>query len=189
MNCVGRANSPGRPTRWPCWHQPAGIRAKRLAVVGGGKRASFDLRKVGGDGGSRAQRTRGEEPGLVAERRGRRKRRWKAPSSEISKWISIRPRIRVNPWKNSAWSRRANGKDLDEAFERGRILGESQNFARELANEPANILTPLIMAERARAMAIECGPRFRNARSGPHARSSAWDRCWVLRKAAPSRRR
>src|SRR6185369_16426462 len=43
------------------------------------------------------------------------------------------------------------------AVDRGVILAESQNFTRELVNEPANLLTPLVMAERARAMAAESG--------------------------------
>ena len=32
---------------------------------------------------------------------------------------------------------------LDDAIQRGRITAEAQNFARELANEPANRMTPL----------------------------------------------
>ena len=49
------------------------------------------------------------------------------------------------------------GSGLTEALERGRILAESQNFARELANEPPNLLNPTILAERARKMAAEHG--------------------------------
>jgi leucyl aminopeptidase len=39
--------------------------------------------------------------------------------------------------------------ELETAIERGRILGESSNIARELSNEPSNVLTPSIFAERA----------------------------------------
>ncbi len=46
---------------------------------------------------------------------------------------------------------------LREAVERGRVLAESQNFARELANEPPNRLTPSVLAERAEKMALEQG--------------------------------
>src|SRR6202043_2904312 len=46
------------------------------------------------------------------------------------------------------------------AVDRGRILAEAQNFTRDLANEPANILTLTHLAERAREMAaaysLEC---------------------------------
>jgi len=51
----------------------------------------------------------------------------------------------------------ANGPQLEQSFERGRILAEAQNFSRELANEPANRLTPTVLADRARAMAAEFG--------------------------------
>jgi leucyl aminopeptidase len=43
------------------------------------------------------------------------------------------------------------------AVERGRILGEASNVARELANEPGNALTPRIFAERAAAVAGRAG--------------------------------
>lgn len=38
---------------------------------------------------------------------------------------------------------------VEQAVERGRILGESSNIARELCNEPANVLTPTVFADRA----------------------------------------
>jgi leucyl aminopeptidase len=38
---------------------------------------------------------------------------------------------------------------LDKAVERGRILGESCNISRDLCNEPSNILTPSVFADRA----------------------------------------
>lgn len=46
------------------------------------------------------------------------------------------------------------------AVERGRILGEANNFARTLANEPGNKMTPLLLAEQARAMADKNGLEF-----------------------------
>jgi leucyl aminopeptidase len=42
-------------------------------------------------------------------------------------------------------------------LERGRVIAESQNFTRELGNEPSNLLTPSLLAERASAMAREAG--------------------------------
>ncbi len=46
---------------------------------------------------------------------------------------------------------------LRAAVERGRTLAEAQNFARDLGNEPPNVLTPEAFAERARRMADEVG--------------------------------
>src|SRR4029077_19863305 len=37
---------------------------------------------------------------------------------------------------------RVAGKVDDAALERGRVLGECTNMARELSNEPGNVLTP-----------------------------------------------
>jgi len=48
---------------------------------------------------------------------------------------------------------------LQAAADRGRILGECANDARLLANEPANVLTPAVFAERAKALA--CGTKLR----------------------------
>src|SRR5665213_3615364 len=42
-------------------------------------------------------------------------------------------------------------------IDRGTIIAESQNFARELGNEPSNLLTPVLLAERAEAMARQEG--------------------------------
>ena len=46
---------------------------------------------------------------------------------------------------------------LRRGVERGVALAEAANFARDLANEPGNILTPAEFADRARAMAEETG--------------------------------
>ncbi len=51
----------------------------------------------------------------------------------------------------------AKAADLKNGIARGRIIGESMNFTRDLANEPPNILTPTEMAKRAAAMARQAG--------------------------------
>ena len=40
-------------------------------------------------------------------------------------------------------------------------MGESQNFTRDLVNEPSNRMTPTILAERARKMARRSRPEVR----------------------------
>jgi leucyl aminopeptidase len=47
--------------------------------------------------------------------------------------------------------------ELERAVERGRVLGESSNIARDLCNEPANVLTPSVFADRAAAIAQGAG--------------------------------
>jgi leucyl aminopeptidase len=51
----------------------------------------------------------------------------------------------------------AKSADLKDGLSRGQVVGESMNFARDLANEPPNILTPTEMARRAQEMAKEIG--------------------------------
>jgi leucyl aminopeptidase len=46
---------------------------------------------------------------------------------------------------------------VEAAFNEGVIIGESQNFARTLVNEPGNVLTPTEFGRRAAAMAKEVG--------------------------------
>ena len=46
---------------------------------------------------------------------------------------------------------------VELAFAEGNIIAESQNFARELVNEPGNKLTPTILGQRAAAMASTNG--------------------------------
>ncbi len=46
---------------------------------------------------------------------------------------------------------------LEDAVERGRILGESCNLAKELCNEPSNVLTPKTFADRGARIAREVG--------------------------------
>ncbi len=51
----------------------------------------------------------------------------------------------------------ASPGDLKTGIARGKTIGESMNFTRDLANEPPNILTPTEMAKRASDMAKEFG--------------------------------
>lgn len=57
----------------------------------------------------------------------------------------------------------ADERDLESAraaVERGRIIGEANNLARTLANEPGNALTPLLLAEQARVLSEQNGLEF-----------------------------
>ena len=51
----------------------------------------------------------------------------------------------------------ANGSKLDQAMKQGIALAEATNFARDLVNEPPNVLTPSELANRASAMARQSG--------------------------------
>jgi len=51
----------------------------------------------------------------------------------------------------------ARERAVRRGAEQGVILGEAQNLARDFANEPANLMTPTILAERAQQIASEVG--------------------------------
>ena len=52
---------------------------------------------------------------------------------------------------------RKSQAEMQHGFDEGTIVGEAQNFARSLVNEPGNILTPTELGKRAAAMAVEMG--------------------------------
>ena len=51
----------------------------------------------------------------------------------------------------------ASEDEVKKGAERGRVVGESVNFTRDLANEPGAYMTPTIMAERAQEIANQFG--------------------------------
>ena len=137
-------------------YSPAGLAAKRLAVVGGGKLA---------DRTSAVDRRAVATAARALKQKGVKKLAWllDAGDAEAVAEGAILGNFEPDRYKTSG-----EGKPLDEflvvgpdsaaaAVARGRILGESQNFTRELVNEPANRMTPSILADRARAMAAEAG--------------------------------
>ena len=46
---------------------------------------------------------------------------------------------------------------LEKAAQEAQVIGESQNFTRDLVNEPSNRMTPTILADRAKKMSQEVG--------------------------------
>ncbi len=154
-------------------HKPAGLKAKRLLLIGGGKAKNFsatELRKLAGT----AVRTLkgksirsfafahggGGVPSPLAVRAiaegaiigdfdpGYYKSDRKDKEKEKIDAVTI---VVQNDVQNG------DQKSLASALETGRIIAESQNFTRDLVNEPSNLMTPTILAERAKKMAAEVG--------------------------------
>ncbi len=148
------------PLRWP-----EGVAASKLLVVGAGKRVKFNemhLRHLVGTA-VRNLRARGgrelawilgsTEPGAVAAI---------AEGALVADYDADRYRTERNGEKGIDHLWLASGGDAlpveaEAALQRGRILGEAQNFTRELVNEPSNYMTPTKLAERASEMAARFG--------------------------------
>jgi leucyl aminopeptidase len=148
-------------------HRPQGLKARRLLVVGGGKAKTFgaaELRRASGtavrflkakmvkncalvlpelSGGTDEALRVAVEGALVADfdpdtYRSERK-------DQSMKEVAV-----IAPAG-------ADTAKLQRAMEQARIIGESQNFTRELVNEPSNRLTPTILADRAKKMCESVG--------------------------------
>lgn len=63
----------------------------------------------------------------------------------------------VPPVCDVIWPEGAGGPDAAEAVERGVTIGAATNLARELANQPSNLLRPAAFAERAARAVAEVG--------------------------------
>jgi leucyl aminopeptidase len=158
----GSGEFSGKPCELTVLHRPTGIKAKRLALAGAGKRDKLDETEM-----RKAVAT------AVRTLKGRSMRRmhfW-LEQPELAQ-VAVEgailgdfepDQLKTDPKKNEkriesftiAVAQGAAG--LSDAVRRGRIVAEAQNFSRELKNEPANRLTPLVLAEQAEKMAAEHG--------------------------------
>jgi leucyl aminopeptidase len=148
-------------------HRPAGLKAKRLLLVGGGKAKNFsamELRKLAGT----AVRT--------LKSKSIRSLAFACPENGVPANDAVRAIVEgafVGNFDPGYYKsdRKDNDQKIDEvtivvpgdpkalesAMHAGRVVAESQNFTRDLVNEPSNRMTPTILAERAKQMAAEVG--------------------------------
>jgi leucyl aminopeptidase len=149
-------------------HAPAGLKAKRLLIVGLGKQAKAAVDSVRSAAGTavRFTKPRGirelvfalpDTDGLPA-----------APSTRAAVEGALVGDFDPDTYRSDrkdqsiqsftlAAPATAGKAALEAAFAEGVIIGESQNFTRELVNEPGNKLTPTILGRRAAQMAAEVG--------------------------------
>ena len=161
-----KGRKPGSTVDLAVLHRPPGMKARRLVLAGCGKRAEFstsELRKVAGAALRTLKSTAARhialvlEPGLSGDRYIQsavegailgdfEPDRYKTEKKDEGKIESF-----------AVVAQESARSAQEAAVRRARIIAESQNFTRELANEPANRLTPSVLAERARQMAAQQG--------------------------------
>jgi len=159
--CSGEVN--GKSLESTLLHNPK-LKAKRLLLIGGGKAAKFtasDLRKLAGTA-VRSLKSRGIRGFAFVAPEGVAGEAAVKAIAEGAYIGNFDPDIYKSDRKDQlidALTVVASGDQtaLQKALDAGRIIGESQNFTRELVNEPSNRMTPTILAERARKMAAEVG--------------------------------
>ena len=153
-------------------HAPAGLAAKRLLIVGVGKQAKATAHNFREAAGTAVR---------FAKPRGIRELVFALPSSETLLRATVLEAIAVAAVEGAIVgdfdpdTYRSDRKDksiqtftlaapadadraaMEAAVNEGTIIGQSQNFARSLVNEPGNKLTPTILGQCAALMAQEVG--------------------------------
>jgi leucyl aminopeptidase len=145
-------------------HHPVKLKAKRLLLLGGGKGknfSSFELRRLAGA----AVRS--------LKARGIRTFAFVAPNN-IAGEDAVKAIVEgafVGNFDSDTYKSDRKDQTIDaltvvvhgdqarvqQAMNEASIIGESQNFTRELVNEPSNRMTPTMLADQARKMADEVG--------------------------------
>jgi len=148
---------------------PAGIQARRLLLLGGGKPQTFSVHELRRLAGVAARHLKGRNlrsftlvlpPEVAAETAIKaaligvhganfEPGRYKSAQKEERRIESVTLAFAAGP--------AASTPGLEAALVFGNTAGEAQNFARDLINEPSNVLTPTRLAERAQAMAHDKG--------------------------------
>jgi len=146
-------------------HHPAGLKAKRFLVLGGGKAGKFtqfDLRRLAGTA-VRALKSRGVRSFAFV-----------VPQSNLSAEIAAKAVVEgafVGNFDPDTYKSDRKDQMIDQltivasgdqgrlqaAVDEARIIGESQNLTRTLVNEPSNRMTPTVLADHAKKMAQEVG--------------------------------
>ena len=153
-------------------HSPAGLKAKRLLIVGLGKKGKATVHAVRNAAGTAVRYTK---PRAIRELT------FAVPEAPAELGLTLTAADCVRAAVEGAFvgnfdpdTYRSDRKDVSVkaftlaaaggdgtgvrvAFNEGVIIGESQNFARTLVNEPGNKLTPTVLGQRAAQMAAEVG--------------------------------
>ena len=144
-----------------------GWKAPRVALVGLGSRKDFtdDRLRRAATTGALAARQRGVTRMAIIDRRDTgvdagRAAQVLAEGAIVGNFDGASYRTTDPPrvWLESVTLRvTGDAAAVKRGLERGQVLGECTNLARELANEPGNTLTPRVFAERAAAVAAAAG--------------------------------
>jgi len=169
QDVISSGEATGKMFETTLLHHPAGLKAKRLLLLGGGKAKSFSAAELHKLAGAAVRTLKGKSIRSFA---------FVLPDTGGVAGIDVYEGVRAvvegafvgnfepDYYKSDRKDQnievitivaKGDQKILEEAVETGRIVGESQNFTRDLVNEPSNRMTPTILGERARKMAAEVG--------------------------------
>lgn len=142
-------------------HRPEGMKGKRLVVIGGGKPVTFspaESRRIAG-ALVRALRPKGIKSLALVLSGNQTTAEHISAVAEGAIAGSWEPdKYKSDPKKGEKQITdftivAENASRFGAALEKGKTIGEAQNLARDLVNEPANKLTPGALAEHAKRVA------------------------------------
>ncbi len=137
-------------------HRPAGFAARRLVLAGCGKPDKFDAAQARKLAGAVVRGLKARSIKTIAMA-------VEAPHAAAAAEGALLGDFEPDRYKTDEKEKKQVDVfslvgALDEAeLQRGRVVGDAQNFARDLINEPGNRLSPSVLAERAREMAAGAG--------------------------------
>jgi leucyl aminopeptidase len=157
-------------------HAPAGLAAKRLLIVGLGKKGKATVHAVRNAAGTAVRYTKPRairelvfalpeapaELGLTLPAAACTRAAVEGAfvgDFDPDTYRSERKDVSVHSFTVAAPAA-SDQNAVQEAFNEGVIIGESQNFSRSLVNEPGNKLTPTVLGQRAGQMASETGLKW-----------------------------
>ncbi len=152
----------GKMLEFTLVHFAPGIAAQRAVLVGAGKRDKFDtaeLRRLAAAAVRYLKARSVKRLAFLAREGERTPEAAQAVTEGLLLGNFDGDKYRTDKKNSPVEAAALVGFDsaAQSGIERGRIIAESQNFTRELGNEPSNLLTPRLLAERAEAMAREAG--------------------------------
>jgi leucyl aminopeptidase len=154
----------GKPFETNLLHKPAALKAKRLLLLSGGsarKFSAYELRRLAG-AAVRALKSRGiRSMSFIVPTAIQADEAVRAivEGAHVGNFDPDYYRSDRKDQKIDELTIIASGDKaaLEQAASEAQIVGESQNFTRDLVNEPSNRMTPTILAERAKKMCAEVG--------------------------------
>jgi leucyl aminopeptidase len=142
-------------------HRPAGFKAKRLAVAGAGPADKFNPAELRKAVAAAVRALKGKSIRNLALALSEPTAEQIAAAVEGALLGDYEPdQLKTDAAKADKRIQSFHilgDVSLQPALDRGRIIGEAQNFTRDMVNEPANLLTPLALAAHARQMSKEFG--------------------------------
>jgi leucyl aminopeptidase len=161
---ISSSETTGKNLETTLLHKPGKLKAKRVLLLGGGKAKKFtaaDLRKLSGTAvrGLKAKGIRNLAFIVPGDVKADEAVKAIVEGAFVGNFDSDTYKSDRKNQKIDALTIMASGDQasLQKAMDEARIIGESQNFTRQLVNEPSNNMTPTILANHAKKMCEEVG--------------------------------